>query len=251
MLRYNNLIAGLKEKPENIYDAFKGYITSEHVNSRQTVDTMIESGTYVEKLDMFLNNYGSKWGFSTPMSKELIRKFVLTKLQLRDKLVREKELGQFFNQTGVEPSKNKLIFDLIEQNMTPEEISAETGIDIKSVKHFVELYKTKQAPTYNSSTPNNFTVDREDYNEAKNKRNHKIAKKDKLHGGRADNKKPSDFNKKDLEDGSKIEYEHTNNPDITKEIAMDHLEEFPEYYSKDIGLPAMERRLKKKEKSKE
>jgi len=70
--------------------------------------------------------------------------------------------------------------------------------------------------------------------------------KDNIPGGRADKKKPSDFNKRDLSRGTQIEYEHTNDPAIAKEISMDHLEELPDYYDGKKGLPAMERKLEKK-----
>jgi hypothetical protein len=34
-----------------------------------------------------------------------------------------------------------------------------------------------------------------------------------------------------LQDGIEIEMEHTDNPEIAKEIAMDHLTERPDYYT--------------------
>ena len=76
---------------------------------------------------------------------------------------------------------------------------------------------------------------------------YKIAKKWKEHipGGNADGKKPSDYEKSQINKGEKIEFEHTDNPDIAKEISMDHLEEHPDYY---IGLEHMENMLKDIEK---
>lgn len=59
--------------------------------------------------------------------------------------------------------------------------------------------------------------------------------KDRLTGGKADDKRPEDFPEDDIEIGSKVEREHTSNPDIATEIAMDHLEEDPEYYDKLIS----------------
>jgi len=69
-----------------------------------------------------------------------------------------------------------------------------------------------------------------------------------LMGGRADGKKPSDFDPKSIEVGKKIEMEHTDDPDIAEEIATDHLEEHKFYYDKGVGLPNMEKELKKIEK---
>lgn len=78
--------------------------------------------------------------------------------------------------------------------------------------------------------------------------------KDRLPGGLADDKKPSDFEKDQLEKGVDVEMEHTDDPEIAKEIAMDHLEESkdlkdnkkPEdkkYYNE---LDKMEENIKKK-----
>lgn len=56
--------------------------------------------------------------------------------------------------------------------------------------------------------------------------------KDKLKGGKADKKKPSDFDKKALAQGMKVELEHTKDKKVAMEIAMDHLTEDPKYYDK-------------------
>jgi hypothetical protein len=53
---------------------------------------------------------------------------------------------------------------------------------------------------------------------------------DQLEGGLADDTQPSDFDPEQLSMGLKIEMEHTNDPKIALEIAMDHLKEVPDYY---------------------
>jgi len=55
---------------------------------------------------------------------------------------------------------------------------------------------------------------------------------DKIPGGLASGKKPSDFDKAKLEAGIKVELEHTSDRAIAAEIAMDHLTEDPNYYEK-------------------
>lgn len=68
--------------------------------------------------------------------------------------------------------------------------------------------------------------------------------RDKLPGGLADKKKPEDFDQKELAAGEKVEAEHTSDPKLRREIAMDHLREFPRgYYS---ALREMEQKLEKK-----
>lgn len=69
-----------------------------------------------------------------------------------------------------------------------------------------------------------------------------VKKADFISGGKADNKKPSDFDKNQLEKGIKVEMEHTDDKKKAKEIAMDHLEEFDNYYDE---LEKMENKLKK------
>lgn len=57
-------------------------------------------------------------------------------------------------------------------------------------------------------------------------------KANNIPGGLADDKKPSDFDSKQLQKGTEVEKEHTEDPEVAKEIAMDHLTEDPEYYKK-------------------
>ena len=68
-------------------------------------------------------------------------------------------------------------------------------------------------------------------------------------GGRADGKKPKNYDSKAIEVGKEIEMEHTNNPGIATEIAMDHLEEHSKYYDDKVGLPAMEKKFEEKKKA--
>lgn len=56
--------------------------------------------------------------------------------------------------------------------------------------------------------------------------------KDQIPGGLGDKKKPSDFDSVQLDQGEKIEMEHTSDPAMAREVAMDHLTEDPRYYKK-------------------
>jgi hypothetical protein len=61
-------------------------------------------------------------------------------------------------------------------------------------------------------------------------------------GGLADGIPDSKFDKAELKKGIKVEMEHTDNPKVAKEIAKDHIIEFPNgYYD---GLSNMEKCLK-------
>ena len=64
---------------------------------------------------------------------------------------------------------------------------------------------------------------------------------DKIKGGKADDNSPQEFDKEQIKMGLKIEMEHTDDPMIAIEIAMDHLSEFPDYYTR---LDKMEKEAK-------
>lgn len=65
---------------------------------------------------------------------------------------------------------------------------------------------------------------------------------DLLPGGLADFINPDTLNQKEIDRGMKVELEHTNNEDLAREIARDHLSEDPSYYEK---LEKMERKSNK------
>lgn len=59
----------------------------------------------------------------------------------------------------------------------------------------------------------------------------KIETGDKVQGGLADEKSPTEFDPEQLLKGIEVEKEHTDDPMVAIEIAMDHLVEDPEYYT--------------------
>lgn len=53
---------------------------------------------------------------------------------------------------------------------------------------------------------------------------------DQISGGLADNAPDEEFCPRQLAVGQKVEMEHTDDPNLAKEIAKDHLKEHPRYY---------------------
>ena len=51
------------------------------------------------------------------------------------------------------------------------------------------------------------------------------------------------YDPRELKAGTRVEFEHTKNPAIARNIAMNHLDEFPGYYT---SLKTMEAKLKQK-----
>jgi hypothetical protein len=54
---------------------------------------------------------------------------------------------------------------------------------------------------------------------------------DMLPGGKGDRANTSKFDRDEIEMGTKHELEHTNDHELAREIAIDHLTEDPHYYS--------------------
>ncbi len=53
-----------------------------------------------------------------------------------------------------------------------------------------------------------------------------------IEGGLADGHKPDEYDSAELGKGIQVEMEHTNDPKVALEIAMDHLQEIPDYYTR-------------------
>lgn len=61
----------------------------------------------------------------------------------------------------------------------------------------------------------------------------RAGQKDLLPGGKADNVPDREFSSQTLSEGQKDERDHTNNDQVAKEIAKDHLLQDPQYYKKE------------------
>ena len=67
---------------------------------------------------------------------------------------------------------------------------------------------------------------------------------DQLPGGRADNISPANVDPEQLAMGIEHEMEHTHDPSLAREIAMDHLLEDPLYYSHLQTIEAFDKGVK-------
>ena len=100
--------------------------------------------------------------------------------------------------------------------LKPNQVSAQTQLR-QSVELKFEEYRKAIKDTYQ--------VDIKDF-------------KDKIPGGMADGKAVTNYDLKELLEGIKWEREHTNDSLLALEMAMDHLERIPDYYT---HLAIMER----------
>jgi hypothetical protein len=76
----------------------------------------------------------------------------------------------------------------------------------------------------------------------------KASKKEKIKGGYADGQPDDKYDAKQLAMGIKIEMEHTDDKDKAREIAKDHLEEIPDYYTRLRRMEAQAEKEGKKVK---
>jgi len=107
----------------------------------------------------------------------------------------------------------------------------------------LELGYGAQATKTADTTAHQSTLTAPRLTQGKKKIRVKLKEKENIPGGLAKGKKVSSFNKKALIKGVKVEMEHTKDPKIAQEIAMDHLTEDPKYYDK---LTKMEKESKVK-----
>jgi len=67
---------------------------------------------------------------------------------------------------------------------------------------------------------------------SKKDKRQKSAPTDKIPGGLGQFTEPQDVDPKELEMGTEVEYEHTPNTDMAQDIALDHLTEVDDYYTR-------------------
>jgi len=165
ILTYNNKVNQWSQKANNIFDAFNKYITQKYTNSRQNVDDLIANGKYLIILDRFLNEYGDKFGFKTPMDKEMAKDFFMTKIQLKERISQYRQLGQFYNQY-LNPNMQTRVKELIEKGEMPQDISKQTGIALKQIEKFYKIYQLRHSPMITDENhPSYFLINPEKKNE--------------------------------------------------------------------------------------
>jgi len=165
ILAYNNKLRNWSYKSNSIFDAFNKYITQKYTNSTINVDGLIANGKYLIILDKFLDEYGDKFGFKSPMDKKMAKEFFMTKIQIRERIKEYRQLGKFYNQysNGAEGTK---IRRLIDQGLTAQEISQQTGMPLNKINKFYRIYQLRHAPMATDQThPSYFLNNPEEQNE--------------------------------------------------------------------------------------
>jgi hypothetical protein len=148
-----------------------------------------------------------------------------------------KTVGQFLNQK----TKSKIqVREINDELAASESDKILTEDDLPKVK---KPFQSKKQRRFAYANPEKFGGKKgiKEW-ESKTPKNipESVKKRDIISGGLADGKKPSDFDKKKLKAGVKVESEHTSNRKVAQEIAMDHLTEDKDYYKKLKTIEKME-----------
>ena len=153
--------------------------------------------------------------------------------------------------------------DLIDYADTNGQIIALTpskdfGGNVNRLIQFYKRFGFKMNKGANKNFEFRDTMLREPLKPGQKRMNENMVNEDKIKGGKADKLTKKDIaNKfgveiakinKELEMGIKVELEHTNSKKLAKEIAMDHLAEIPDYYTR---LKKMEKEGESKWKKRE
>ena len=160
------------------------------------------------------------------------------------------EVHEFAEEMGIDTHKFEEYIYMIMGKMVKEDkfkdIRKELLDDTMKYTGSGEYDKNKVKKLYKIDDPKKFITAFKSLTGAYNydlpKKLLSLIKEDKVKGGIADKKKPEDFDQKELKLGIKIEMEHTDDPELAKEIAMDHLTEMPDYYTR---LEKMEKEAEK------
>jgi len=251
ILKVCNVVLDERKASYSLIDAFLTYIG-------EKAGSVAKAGNNPRKLvgyvDSFINEFGHLHGFTTPMEKEDLKRLLMAKIQLRDRAAEIAEYDDTRLYNYVSRNYMDQVLDLLSQGVPIPQISRKTGIPGKDIQTFYNLWQLKRTPLdYSQNQPSYFLTDQEQTTQGKNRMNwFKQAKKwkDKIPGGRADGKTPADFERSQVEKGKEVEYEHTDDPDTAREIAMDHLDEHGEYYTLLEHMEGSLKDLEKREKKK-
>lgn len=144
-----------------------------------------------------------------------------------------------------------VIPNIDEYQLLPSE-DEQIDFDIFEEKNFKPVLKGSKSTSAGKKVTANW---KSELSKAKPKPDIKI-ESEEVPGGEAENMTPKDLAKKhdvsvkdiekEIEVGTKIEMEHTDSKKMAREIAMDHIAEFPDYYTnKKYGVKASEKGLEK------
>jgi hypothetical protein len=240
MLKYRNIVTKQMHTNQAIlFTAFKRFLGTKAIAVK---DVPFHDPQKITKiLDEFIVLKGPDHGFTTPMDQMKLKQLFMTKIQLRDRAMEQGENRQWLQDFPDYGSSSK-IRNMLELGTTAEElIRAFPKIKPNVLQKLFHTYQTQRAPMMMDDTQPSYFLGAQ--SSRSDKMNwYKKARKG-VPGGIADHKKPSDFNKKQLDMGVEVEMEHTDDRDLSKDITMDHLEEFSTYYTE---LEKMEKRLEEK-----
>jgi hypothetical protein len=138
------------------------------------------------------------------------------------------------------------VSEFLRQNPTPEDSEFHQWAESLGVSpHAAEELAYQLAAQQVTGKPPEDTVEGgpEELKEASSRERFWKVAKELVRGGMADGKPDTKYPQKQVEMGVEVEKEHTPSPQIAKEIAKDHLEESPVYYTE---LDKMEKKLESK-----
>ena len=165
---YRNRSTSKAKREGLIFIAFKSYLQDQMGGSIETYMTKRKPGgdesfEVAKFIDRFLDRYGYEFGFESPIDKKMLKNLFMTKVQLRDATITEKELGKFFNQYFDNYIRNQIV-NLIQQGFSSDKIALKLGLNSQEVNKFYQLYQTKNFPIDMSPQhPSSFVVDRDQY----------------------------------------------------------------------------------------
>jgi hypothetical protein len=143
-LSFRNELGEWAKGSNTVFKAFKDFL-QQRTNNKNTLGKMIAEGRIPGYVDDFINRYGKHFGFVKPVEKEMLKKLIITKVELQRRTEQYVDMGKFYNQyaSGVELTK---ITNLLKQERSPQEIARILQIDLRKVLNIYQLYEIKNSP---------------------------------------------------------------------------------------------------------
>ncbi|HUS51517.1 MAG TPA: hypothetical protein VMZ91_15210 [Candidatus Paceibacterota bacterium] len=162
-LLYRNIPSQEKENPAHIYTAFKTFMTQQ--TGTGFIESVQNEGYLVKKIDEFIYRYGEFFGFVEPMEKQKLKELFMTKIQIRDRSIQQKDVGMYFKDY-FNPAIQQKVHNLINNDIPIPYIAKQLGLDINELKKYYQLYMIKKGPiTMGEPHPSYFLTDNGEQNE--------------------------------------------------------------------------------------
>jgi len=143
VVNYRNLRISGRKKQNSLFVGLKNFLGDFGHKIEIAVEMDPTRLSYI--IDEYVRRYGSSYGFEDEKDKRILKINLMHKLQLRDRVMQQAELGNALK-TYIPTNQQSKIIELMQRGLTSQEISETTGLKPQDIEKFIQLYQVKYAP---------------------------------------------------------------------------------------------------------